>query len=170
MLFPSQQVPSSQKYDTLAPRIITQFQTNEFVLEIEAFVDSTNHGIDILFSAIHVTHRQEAQTSAVVCVAVCPFNPEGVEPVQHVEFKNSRHLYVNKCLGLVFAEEPQWVACSNAESGDSVNIVRQIYNDSRWKHIKSLKGKHTVSCSYGLANAVAAFALSFHRSERKTLY
>jgi hypothetical protein len=52
LFLPSFHFPSSQEYDTQAPRVITRFEVDDFIFDIEAFVDSTNNGRDVLFQRI----------------------------------------------------------------------------------------------------------------------
>jgi hypothetical protein len=92
-----------------------------------------------------------------VCFAVRPFNPEGVAPIRHIEFKQPRQLYVDHCLGLVFAEEPQRVYCSNAQQGDVVNTIRKQVECGNWKSREETDLKHSMSCPVGLANAAVVF-------------
>jgi len=156
LFLPSLSTPLNQEYDTHAPRIITRFDANTMLLEIEAFVDTTNQGRDVLFQAVHVTNKTDQVSEALVCIAIRPFNPEGVVPIQHIEFKFGRYVYVDKCLGLVFAEEPQSVYCSNAQRGDTVNTLRRLVEDRSWTTEK-VDSISSASCPSGLANAAVIY-------------
>ena len=159
LFLPSLSVPESQEFDTHAPRITTRFDALGMSLELEAFVDPTNQGRDVLFQAVHVTNKTGQDLEAFVCIAVRPFNPEGVAPIQHIEFKNGRQVYVDKCLGLVFAEEPQRVYCSNAQLGDTVTILRRLFESGNQKTVED-NPKQSASCPVGLANAAVVYTVT----------
>jgi len=169
IFLPSLFTPVSQECDTHAPRITTRFDALGMLLEIEAFVDTTNQGRDILFQAVHVTNKTDQVVEALVCIAVRPFNPEGVAPIHHVEFKYGRQLYVDKCLGLVFAEEPQRVYCSQAQRGDSVNIIRRLFENGTWK-TEETDSRASASCQSGLANAALVYALSIIPDAKRSIH
>ena len=170
MILPSLLTPSSQEFDTHAPRIITRFEAYGHQLALEAFVDSTNHGMDVLFNRIKIVNKSQVPTKVYACVALRPFNPEGVAIIQQVEYKHSRQIYVDRCLGIVFAEEPDWVTCSNAEEGDTVNRICQIPKGKSWKELLLQDRKHSIICHSGLANAVAVFSLPLLSGESRSLH
>ena len=167
MLIPSLSNPAGQIYNTHAPNLITRFETKDLRLEIEAFVDTTNHGRDVLFEAIHVTNKELELLKAKICIAIRPFNPEGVAPIQHIEFKHGRQVYIDKCLGVVLAQEPELRIVSNAEKGDSANIVRQLNESESW--ITSER-RLSISCPLGLANAAAVFDAPLKPDQTRSLY
>jgi hypothetical protein len=170
LFLPSFHSPSSQEYDTQAPRVITRFKVDSFILDIEAFVDSTNHGRDVLFQRITVMNCGKSSSNLAVCVAVRPFNPEGVSPIHRIEYRPSRQIVIDQCLGVVFAEEPRTVLCSNSEQGDVVNLLRQ-QNRQRWfEEDESIPEKQSISCTIGLAHAVAVFPLKLLPGEHHSIH
>ncbi len=170
IFLPSLSIPIYQEYDTKAPRITTRFDVHGMLLEIEAFVDTTNQGRDVIFQAVHVTNNTDQVLDALVCFAVRPFNPEGVAPIRHIEFKQARQLYVDHCLGLVFAEEPQRVYCSNAQQGDVVNTLRRQVECGNWRSSEETDLKHSVSCSNGLANAAVVFEANLVPNAKRSIH
>lgn len=170
IFLPSYSIPICQEYDTKAPRIITRFDANGMSLDIEAFVDTTNHGRDVLFQAVHVINKTDQISGASVCIAIRPFNPEGVAPIQHIEFKYGRQLYIDKCLGLVFAEEPQRVYCSNAQRGDTVNIFRRQLERGNWMIGADADVKISASCPNGLANAAIVYPMSLLPNVKQSIH
>lgn len=170
LLLPSFHKPTKQDFDTSAPRVITTFDFHGMQFMLDAFVDSTNHSTDILFHRISVTNGEAAPRNVTVCIAIRPFNPEGVAPVHRIEYRHPKQIYVDRCLGLVFAEEPQWVACSNAVEGDTVNLVRSLEGSVSRKDGGGKRFKHSIACDYGLANAVAAFPLSLEPGEGRSVH
>ncbi|RPI06650.1 MAG: hypothetical protein EHM64_02110, partial [Ignavibacteriae bacterium] len=168
IFLPSLSIPICQENDTKAPRITTRFDAHGILLEIEAFVDTTNQGRDVLFQAVHVTNTTDQISDALVCFALRPFNPEGVAPIHHIEFKLGRQLYVDKCLGLVFAEVPQRVYCSNGQRGDAVNILRRQAAHGNSPDRTGLK--HSVSCPNGLANAAVVFEVRLASSAKCSIH
>ena len=170
ILLPPLQKPVLQEYDTQAPRIITRFEYDGHVLTLEAFVDPTNHGIDVLFHRIHVVNRQAAFSAGLICIAVRPFNPEGVVPIQHIEYRSPRYLYVDRSLGIVLAEDPQWVTCSNADGGDVLHSIQKMYASGDWNDFQNHERKHSITCRKGLANAAAVFPFSLSPGEYRALH
>ena len=170
IFLPSLSTPISQEYDTKAPRITTRFDAHGISFDIEAFVDTTNQGRDVLFQAIHVVNKTDQISDASMCIAIRPFSPEGVAPIQHIEFKYGRQLYIDKCLGLVFAEEPQKVYCSNAQRGDTVNIFRRQLERGNWKTGIELDIKHSASCQYGLTNAAIVYPMSLLPNAKQSIH
>ena len=170
ILLPSQQKPVHQEYDTQAPRIITRFEHDGHELSLEAFVDPTNHGIDVLFHRIHIVNRQAYSSAGLICIAVRPFNPEGVVPIQHIEYRSPRYIYIDRCLGIVLAEDPQWVTCSNADGGDALKSIHTIHASGDWNDLQKHEIKHSITCRTGLANAVAVFPFSLSPGEDRSLH
>jgi hypothetical protein len=167
LFLPSFHEPIKQDLDTSAPRVITTFDFDGVHFGLDAFVDSTNHGIDILFQRITVTNGESVPCHATVFIAIRPFNPEGVAPIYRIELRRAKQIYVDRCLGLVFAEEPEWVACSNSEEGDTVNLARRLQTgDAAWRS----KVAHSVACRGGLASAVAAFPFSLDPGEHRSIH
>jgi hypothetical protein len=170
LFLPSFHIPTSQNYDTQAPRVLTRFEVNSFILDIEAFVDSTNYGRDVLFQRITVMNNGTLSGNLAVCVAVRPFNPEGVSPIHRIEYRPSRQIVVDQCLGVVFAEEPRAVFFSNSEQGDVVNLLRQ-QNLQEWnEEDRTIPEKQAISCAIGLAHAVAVFPLKLASGERRSVH
>ncbi len=170
LFLPSFHFPSSQKFDTQAPRVITRFEVDGFVLDLEAFVDSTNHGRDVLFQRITVMNDGKLSGNLAVCVAVRPFNPEGVSPIHRIEYRPSRQIVIDQCLGIVFAEEPRAVFCSNSEQGDVVNLLRQ-QNLQRWyEEDENIQEKQSISCTIGLAHAVVVFPLKLLPGQHHSIH
>ena len=169
LFLPSLSIPVSQEFDTHAPRITTRFDALGMMLELEAFVDITNQGRDILFQAVHVTNKSDQAVEALVYIAVRPFNPEGVAPIQHIEFKYGHQLYVDKCLGLVFAEEPKRFYCSNAQRGDSINIIRRLFENGTWNKDET-DSKTSALCQSGLANAAIVYSLNLVPDAKRSIH
>ena len=170
LFLPSLSIPLNQEYDTYAPRITTCFDFFGMSLELEAFVDTTNQGSDVLFQAVNVINRTGQISDALVCIAIRPFNPEGVAPIHSIEFKHKRQIYVDKCLGLVIAEEPQRVYCSNSQRGDTVNILRKQVKEGYWKKVNEADFKYSSSCQYGLVNAIVVYELNLAPGTKRSIH
>jgi hypothetical protein len=169
LFLPSFHEPIKQELDVSAPRITTIFDFHGVQFELDAFVDSTNHAVDILFHRVSVINQKSTVSDASIFVAIRPFNPEGAAPIHRIEYRPRRQIYVDRCVGLVFAEEPQWVACSNSYEGDTVNLVRRMQSGGSQKDPEN-RSRRSVACEYGLANAVAAFPLSLQPGERRSVH
>jgi hypothetical protein len=170
LFLPSFHSPSSQEYDTHAPRVITRFEIDGFILDMEAFVDSTNNGRDVLFQRITIINNGKLSSNLAVCVAIRPFNPEGVSLIHRIEYRPSKQIVIDHSLGVVFAEEPRAVFCSNSEQGDVVNLVRQQNLQSWYEENENIPEKQSISCTIGLAHAVAVFPLKLLPGERHSIH
>jgi hypothetical protein len=84
-----------------------------------------------------------------------------------MEFRTPRQLFVNGALGVVFSAEPNWVHCSNAESGDCAMLIQQ--HDFERKASSAIQ-KQSARCTTGLANAVAGFHFSLKPGESYSIY
>jgi hypothetical protein len=170
LFLPSFHFPSSQKFDTQAPRVITRFEVDDFIFDIEAFVDSTNNGRDVLFQRITAMNCGKLSRDLAVCVAIRPFNPEGVSPIHRIEYRPSKQFFVDQCLGVVFAEEPRIILCSNSEQGDVANFLRQQNLQNWYEKNESTPEKQIISCTIGLAHATAVFPLKLLPGEHRSIH
>jgi len=104
----------------------------------------------------------------VICIAVRPFNPEGVAPIESIDFKSNRIAYVNKTVGVVFAEDPDGIICSNGKDGDVAYLLMRS-DDIRGLFDKSVKHPN-VFCKQGLAHAAVGFSFELKPDESKQVH
>ncbi len=151
VLFPSLVESCTQQIDCNAPRLTTIFSTEEVELTIEQFVDSTNRNIDVLFQRAQVRNIRVEEVSGFLCIAVRPFNPEGVAPIHSIEVHHNRFLYLDGVLGVALAKSPELILLSNGEQGDT---ALQLPLGSLLPDDQS---KGSIECTHGLANALAVY-------------
>lgn len=161
VMFPSLSDNVEQQTVASDPCLTTIFKFDGLELKIECFVGETNHGIDVVFSNIVVRNLNSKQSSGYICIAVRPFNPEGVAPINTVAFKSTRLLEIDDVVGVVFAKAPDWRRCSNDSHGDIADAIRK-------KGTGIFKNREVISseCKQGLAHAVAAYRFSLSQGEK----
>ena len=167
LLFPSLIEPPLQNFNTHAPRLTTIFQQKNSVLELESFTGTIRNNMDIIFNKARIYNRGTDILNGWLFIAVRPFNPEGVAPIQSVEFRAPQQLFVNGALGIVFSAEPDWMHCSNLESGDCAAFIQQHDFDAIASSPQQQKAAH---CTTFLANAVAGFRFSLQPGESYSLH
>ena len=123
--------------------------------------------MDIIFNKARIYNRGTDILNGWLFIAVRPFNPEGVAPIQSVEFRAPQQLFVNGALGIVFSTEPDWIHCSNLESGDCAAFIQQHDFDAIASSPQQQKAAH---CTTFLANAVAGFRFSLQPGESYSLH
>jgi hypothetical protein len=151
LIVPSLASNVRQQFEVTAPRLTTVTKTENLELRVEHFVDSTNREVDVLFQRARIKNESASRITGFLCIAIRPFNPEGVAPVHWIEYRQRRFAYVDKVLGLAFAKPPDWVICSNATGGDTASILRKLDGGA------PVQSTDTIECRRGLANALAAF-------------
>ena len=160
LITPSLAENVSQQFDVHAPRLTTVTKSDGIELSVEHFVDFTNRNIDILFQRAIIKNERTSRATGYLCVAIRPFNPEGVAPVHFIEFRERRFAYVDKVLGVAFAKPPDWTLASNASEGDTASILRAFGPAS------NAQARDWIECERGLANAVAAFRFELDPQQR----
>ena len=103
VFFPSLSDGGIQTIEAMFPCLTTRFTVDDIGLTLEHFAAPTNHAFDVLFAKALVTNNSGKKKTGALCVAIRPFNPEGVAPVSSIEFKLPRIAHVNKSTGIVFA-------------------------------------------------------------------
>jgi len=151
IIFPSLLEHVDQEFCRTAPRLTTVARKDEIELRVEHFVDPTNRDIDVLFQRARVKNIASSSVSGTLCVAIRPFNPEGVAPIHSIEFRQNRFAYVDKVLGVALAKPPDWVLTSNASQGDTASLLRALGEGA------STRARTSIECRRGLANAIAAY-------------
>jgi hypothetical protein len=154
LVLPSLSESVVQHLDTKAPRLVTTTEAGEVRLCVEHFVGSTNRSLDVLFQRARVINIDTAPVTGQLCIAIRPFNPEGVAPIHAIDFRHRRFAYVNNVLGVAFAKPPDHILCSNAEQGDIADLLR---NTAPSNHADVLT---KINCPQGLANAGAIYDFS----------
>jgi hypothetical protein len=160
IFFPSLCDAVEQDFASKLPCVSTRFSVDGIDLSLEHFAAGTNHGFDVLFSKTTVRNSTTEKKSGAICVAVRPFNPEGVAPIFSLDFKSSRIVSVNNVTGVVFAETPDRVFCSSRDTGDLSYALKQRALDPAQNPSTT-----TSRCPHGLAHSVAVFRYSLAPGE-----
>lgn len=168
ILFPSLLDHAEQQFDTTAPHVVTRFTFDELDLVLDSFVHPTRRGTDVLFHCASVSNRSTKMKQGVLMIAIRPFNPEGVAPVESIHFKSPRIAYVNNTVGVVFAEDPDGVAGSNRKEGDIATFIRKSPDLLDMFH-GDVRNKSIV-CREGLAHVAAGYRFALDPGKSKQVY
>ena len=152
-----------QQFEVSSPRLTTITRTENVELRVEHFVDATNRAIDVLFQRASIKNTGASNLSGFLCVAIRPFNPEGVAPVHSIDFRQRRFAYVDKVLGVAFAKPPDWVLASNARHGDTAFALRAQ------GFAAGAETRNSIDCERGLANALAAFRFDLEPQQQSAV-
>ena len=163
--FPSRAASAEQSYEKNFPCLTTHIDFGEIELQLEHFAASTNHQVDVLFGKSSVVNKSKENRSGMICIAIRPFNPEGVAPVFSVEFKSPRIAHINTLPGLVFAETPDAIYCSSYAQGDLGYAIGQNPGKALTRP-QSLSSK----CDRGEAHAVALFRFNLNPGEERQVH
>ena len=165
VFFPSLASDVDQTIQPAFPCLTTRFAVDELGLSIEHFASPTNHDVDVLFTKTLVRNNGSKKKTGALCVAIRPFNPEGVAPIFSVEFRSPRIAQVNKATGVVFAETPDRIFCSSRVDGDLANLLQRnlLMNLPERSRLSS-------QCEDGLAHAVAMFTFELAPDEAKSVH
>jgi len=153
--FPSNARDARQDIASGIPRLTTSFDFDGLGVELEHFVDSTNQLLDILFGCATVTNRLDRTLTACVGIAVRPFNPEGIAPVQRIEHVSPRMVSVNRTVGVVFAADPDGFYSSTGSAGDGSALFAAACGARRNGKAPALES--SARCPQGLASGFALY-------------
>jgi hypothetical protein len=152
VFFPSLAAPPRQTFGPVLPRVATAFDTGGLELATEYFASTLKKGPDVLFGNASVRNISSDRHRGVVCVAVRPFNAEGVAPVSSIGFETSRLLAVDGSIGVVFAQAPDWASCGSMQSGDLSQLLVVA-----GAGIVEQTAHPRMACDKGLAHALAVY-------------
>ncbi len=165
VLFPSLASHADQRLDPVAPRLTTSLRWRDFVLRLEAFVLASRSSTDVVFFEASVENTSLFQQRADLCLAVRPFNPEGVAPIEQIKFPSPRVIAVDGAVGVVLAEDPHWHRLGSGVEGDTATFARNMGKvQSPRTHSSSIQ------CEAGFANAVAGYRFELPAGGRGTIH
>jgi hypothetical protein len=152
IFFPSLATPPRQTFGPVLPSVTTAFDAGGLELVTEYFASTLKKGPDVLFGSARVRNLSTVRRGGIVCVAVRPFNAEGVAPVFSIGFETSRLLSVDGSIGVVFAQAPDWASCGSMQSGDLSQLLMVACTG-----IVEQTAHPRMACDKGLAHALAAY-------------
>ena len=165
IFFPSLVPSVAQSFDTISPRMETVVPCGGIAVTTSHFVDPTSDQMDILFTQVRAVNNSAATQSLLLCVAIRPFNPEGISPIHSIEFRSPKIAFVNKSVGVVLAENPDWIGCYGAENGDASAILRKL----RFSILDNPQQKQS-RCKKGLAHALAIYRLTLEPHQEQSYH
>lgn len=144
-------------YENL-PMVTTRYDAAGLRVLQEAFAVADEAGDEWVIAAVTVENPRGAARAATVYLSPRPFNPEGVAPIEKIEFReeNAYSFWVNGALGGIIPK-PDAVACSNEYAGD---VAAQIPN---------LDGTNRAQSPGGVATALAAYEITLPAHSSRTI-
>lgn len=156
--FPSLSETAHQQLDTSAPTLTTAFFWRDLWLSSEAFVGSVHGATDVVFCRASVFNASSATRKIRLGIAIRPFGPEGVAPIERIEYKSRKISVIDGAVGVVFAQEPNGIIFGNSAQGDVSTMFQQ--SEERLRAVEKSQSKNaSVRCDRGLAQSVAIFDL-----------
>ena len=158
----------SQSLNDNLPIVVTEYRALGLSVKTQVFGTEREGQGEFVAEQITVSNSTSAPRTAMLYVAVRPFNPEGISLVKNIEFVlpplsttgegrgGSSAILVNRAIG-VLLDKPDAVACCNFEKGD-VALTLPMTNGQTGAH-----------CDAGLATAIAAYRIDLGAGESKTL-
>ncbi|MCX6137774.1 MAG: hypothetical protein NTV54_09800 [Ignavibacteriales bacterium] len=165
IFFPSLVQSVLQSFDTVSPRVETAIPCGDITVTTSHFAEPTSDQMDVLFTQVRAINNSPTTQSVLVCVAIRPFNPEGVSPIHSIEFRSPKIAFVNKAVGVVFAENPDWVGCNAFDDGDAAAALRSM----RFALLDEPQRKQS-RCKRGLAHAIALYRLSLEPHQEQSIH
>lgn len=167
--FPSLATPPRQEFDTTAPLIRTLHEIGDLSLIQEHFVGTTNQQLDILYQKVTVKNEGSRPQRTTAAIAVRPFNPEGMAPIEHLTFDGPRFIVVNGTLGVVLAETPDTMLISSGEHHDLATLLQRDHRPGSKTRGNDVHLTTETSRS-GLGHAVALFDLDLAAGESRSIH
>ncbi|MFO7964353.1 MAG: hypothetical protein R6U50_10565 [Desulfobacterales bacterium] len=103
----------------------------------------------LIFNATGFSPRRNSR----MAVSLRPYNPEGIQFIEHIEYKKKMRTWVINSQTLIdMEEEPEKVLFSNYRKGDVLHLMEKD------------ESEHKVSCEVGMATSAAVFSLEENRA------
>ncbi len=168
MFFPSLHVTANQTLDTKAPQVTTSFLWRDLRLRIEAFVGVIRGGRDVLFCRAVVRNDLPMPRHLQLCVALRPFGPEGVAPIETIVVKSKRIISVDGCTGVVFNRDPDSILFGNHPLGDVAAMLQGSEDIGSLSSRRGAAGP-AISCPRGMATAAVVFNLNLPQNHQQSI-
>lgn len=118
LICPSQVPTISQTLIQQMPITQTSFMEKEILITSEAFLKPFPEDADFLFSKVTLENQSSKPISLSFIQAICPYNPEGVSPIEDITYVSSNAFIVNHQLGVILDQKPDNILCLSQKDGD----------------------------------------------------
>lgn len=153
--FPSRTESVRQSLHGGLPMVITTFDADQLRVRIDAYTAGSR-----FIQRVSVTTVGDRPVAGAVGIAVRPFNPEGVAPINTLGIgKEGLDIVINDSDRLHFGSVPSRIVLANKEIGDSA----WLFSGGR-----TGQSRDQVTCQSGFANGVAEYALALDPHEEWT--
>jgi hypothetical protein len=136
----------TQKAVGQIPIIETTFKADTAILACEVFAERV-HKVDTTIIRTRITNTSDRLRTFRLVAAIRPYNPEGLSPVDTIDFRDDEMFYVNDRVGLYCQDPPARVFATDFRTGDCSHFLDACEN------------KKSVHCPIGLAGAYALYNL-----------
>ena len=142
LFIPSYQNLAEQFLVDDLPIVKTKFTTEKFNLEITSYVSDSN-----FIHEAEIINIKDVSIALDLIAAIRPFNPEGISPVEKIQYqKELNTVVINEKDKLIFSEVPDETIFSDFTKGDVANLLGEISDEIK-----------EISCDYGFANIAAVY-------------
>jgi hypothetical protein len=136
------------------PQVKTQFQVGGLLIKSRVFAaDINNEGY--VLQRVRLISQSPDDQSFKFCFSVRPYNPEGISLIRQLEFVQNHVWRVNHRTGVILAQAPERVFCSDLRQGD-VSLF-----------LHSRDTRKQVACPVGMATGLAEYAVTLAPQERR---
>ena len=145
-IFPSQAKAENVNQTNVdqMPIIETTVADDSMILKTETFAGKSGSEDNVYITAT-VENRSDQAQEASLYLAIRPYNPEGLFPIEKIEFTHQDIFMVDDKIGVISQSPPDGIFCCDFRTGDCSHFIDD-YSDTR-----------RVNCQVGLATAFAQF-------------
>ena len=150
---PSQLTNVRQSMASDIPIITTQFSVKKLDITSNILFKQSPPENNTVMNHITVHNTSKQTTSFSFIIAIRPYNPEGISPINEIVYLTNNAFIVNNRLGLILKQKPDNIICANFTDG---NIIDHF---GKWDMILQAK------CPMHLASGFAEYRISLPPNE-----
>jgi hypothetical protein len=154
---PSNLPKVNQKLYKNLPKIITEFQVENF--KISSFVFVGANELDVIYQKVTIKNMSKSVKECAFAFAIRPYNNEGLSLVHDIDFPDNSTFFVNNKVGGAFIQPPDELHSSHLSKGDVALFIDET------TYAKEFVSAHS---RVGLATAIAKYNLVLNAGQSKT--
>ncbi|RAP34790.1 hypothetical protein DID77_00385 [Candidatus Marinamargulisbacteria bacterium SCGC AG-439-L15] len=154
---PSKLGTVSQSFSQDNTSVQTSYQINALDIAYDTYFKQNKTNENLLFNTITVKNSSEKTLKFSLILAIRPYNPEGVSPIDSISYVSGNAFIINSRLGMVLDKTPHNILCLNHEDGDIME------NFGKWEMIVQTQ------CPNHLASALAEYRLCLKPNESHSI-
>lgn len=152
LIAPSQIKDVRQSLRDSLPVVVTAWSEEGLHVRTEIWGEKIE-GYEAVVEKVRIQNLLEEKVEGRAYFSIRPYNPEGMSLIRHLKYHEGGVWEVNHALGLVFAERPDRVTCSDQRVGD-VSI-----------HLPEMEECGFLKCEAGMATALSEYRFTLGPGE-----